>query len=196
MVCKNYRRRKFLEHFGNNSAAHAVVNSSGKGTVYGYDNNLWVAENGSGISYSSDYGISWILPANIGLTFSGPSNIFFGSPLFGISVKRNSSIVYITKNGGNNWIPADNSLGLNEDVAIINSHCWYIHDPFDHFYIKYSADGGATWTIQLTDPAGFSVLEKSRSGNTSGEQYRKLFKYNDPVYTSFHHQIRIHQSSS
>ena len=165
---------------------HAVVNSSGKGTVYGYDNNLWVAENGSGISYSSDYGNNWNLPSNSGLTFSGPSNIFFGSPLFGISVKRNSSFVYITKNGGNNWIPADNSLGLNEDVAIINSHCWYIPDPFDHFYIKYSADSGAAWTIQLTDPAGFSVLEKSRSGNTlwAGTTTGKVYKYNDPVITS------------
>lgn len=163
-----------------------VVNSSGKGTVYGYDNNLWVAMNGSGISFSPDFGVSWMLPANSGITFSGPSNIFFGSPLFGISVKRNSSFVYVTKDGGNNWTASDNSLGLNEDAAIINSHCWYIPDPFDHTYIKYSADSGSTWTIQLTDPGGFSVLDKSRKGSTlwTGTTLGKVYKYNDNVSTS------------
>ncbi|MBL8008929.1 MAG: T9SS type A sorting domain-containing protein, partial [Ignavibacteria bacterium] len=94
--------------------------------------------------------------------------------------------VYVTKDGGNNWTASDNSLGLNEDAAIINSHCWYIPDPFDHTYIKYSADSGSTWTIQLTDPGGFSVLDKSRKGSTlwTGTTLGKVYKYNDNISTS------------
>lgn len=162
-----------------------TINSSGKGTVYSKGDDLWVAERNNGTAYSSDFGNTWNLPSNTGLTFNGTPNIYFGSVLFGIAITHNSPFVYITTDGANSWHIADNSLGANEDVVINDSHCWYIPNPADHFYIKYSADSGSVWTQQLTNPSGFNNLEKSRTGNTiwAGTTTGKIYKYSDQVIT-------------
>ena len=161
-----------------------IINSSGKGTVYGIGDSLWVAMQSNGVAYSPDFGNTWNLPANTGLSFSSPAHIAFGSPLLGMAIRSNSSFVYLTKNGGSTWATVDNSLGLNQDVLINGSHCWYIPNPADHFYIKYSADSGTTWVQQLTDPAGFETLEKSRNGFTlwAGTETGSIYSYFDPIH--------------
>src|SRR4030095_14539766 len=161
----------------------AATNSNApKRTVYCSGNNLWVSLNTRKVAYSSDYGVSWSLPSNSGLPFGSIVSIFFGSPSFGLIVMVNDPTIYVTTDGANSWRYADNSSGANEDVAINNTHCWYIPNPFDHFYIKYSQDSGTTW-VQQVSGEGFSVLEKSHSGNTlwAGTITGKIYKYIDIV---------------
>lgn len=167
-----------------------VINSAGKGVLYSYGNNLWAALTNNKIAYSSDFGISWSVAANTGITFTNPPHIFFGSPQFGLCLTGNSPFIYATTNGAASWHTVDNSLGANEDILINNSHCWYIPNPADHFYIKYSQDSGTTWIQQLFDQNGFSILEKSRTGNVlwSGTLHGKIYKYNDLVGINNQHE--------
>ena len=160
---------------------YKVLNSNGKGIIYGKDDELWVGVQNHGVAYSPNFGTSWNVSLDSGLTLNDNSRIFFGNTLFGIATVNNLPFIYVTTNGGNNWRSTDNSLGANEDVAIYNSHCWYIPNPADHFYVKYSEDSGQTWTQQLYDANGFSVLEKSRTGNVlwAGTQTGKVYKYID-----------------
>ena len=155
----------------------AIVGSGGKGIIYSKGADLWAIISGNKIAYSSNFGVSWSVAPNTGLTLS-PVRIFFGSPQFGIVVA--TPYIYVTTDGTNSWHVSDNSLGSNEDAAINNSHCWYIPDPADHFYIKYSTDSGSTWTQQLSGD-GYYILEKSRSGNTlwAGTATGKIYKYWD-----------------
>jgi hypothetical protein len=144
----------------------SITNSAGKGTIWSMENNLWVALSGNGVAYSPDFGLTWSLPSNTGLNFGGYCNISFSNPYFGISVKQNSPYVYVTKDGAESWTVSVNTLGANQDVLAYNGDLWFIPNPADHFYIKHSADSGATWQQELVDAAGFEILEKSRNGNT------------------------------
>lgn len=141
-----------------------IINASGKGNLFAIGDTLWVCLQGSGIARSPDFGTTWIQPANAGLYFSGLPHISFGNTTLGLAIRSNSSFVYVTRNGGQTWLQAENSLGLNEDVLVHGSRCWYIPNPADHQYIRYSADSGVSWIQQLADPNGFDVLERSRNG--------------------------------
>ena len=144
----------------------SIAGSGGKGTICEQGDSLWVTLVGDGIAFSPDLGTTWTIPANNGLTFGTTPRISFANANLGMAVMHNDPYVHVTTDGGNNWTMADNSLGANEDVLAIGSECWYIPNPADHFYIKYSSDSGATWTQQLFDANGFDALERSREGHT------------------------------
>lgn len=160
-----------------------VMNSNGKGILYGRENDLWACLTSHGIAYSPDFGNSWSLASNSGVTISSPVRIYFGSTAFGVLVIPSNPFIYITTNGAASWRMTDNSLGFNEDAVINGPHCWYIPNPADHFYVKYSQDSGATWAQQLFDPSGFNALEKSRTGNVlwAGTQTGMIYKYIDNI---------------
>ncbi|MEO8665308.1 MAG: YCF48-related protein [Ignavibacteria bacterium] len=160
-----------------------VSTSSGKGNVFVNGNEIWVIMQNSGAAYSSDFGTTWKQPLNAGLSFNSPGKIFFGNSQFGIATINNGPFIYITTDGAQSWQPADNSMGANEDVVINHDRCWYIPNPADHFFVKYSSDSGSMWTQQLFDGAGFNVLERSRTGNTlwAGTTTGKVYKYVDVI---------------
>lgn len=159
----------------------SVLNSEGKGIIYGNENKLWICLANHGVCYSPDFGQSWSLNTNSGIMMISPARIFFGSVNFGLAVIHSSPEVYVTRDAAESWQSSDNSMGATEDVAINGSHSWYIPNPADHFYIKYSSDSGVSWTQQLFDASGFTILEKSRNGNVlwAGTQTGKVYKYTD-----------------
>ena len=160
-----------------------IQNSSGKGSLYHINNQLWATIQNSGVAYSHDFGITWSMPANTGLSFSGLPRIGFGNSSLGMALKGAFPYIYLTTNGGTTWTIADNSLGANQDVVVNGTQCWYIPNPADHFYVKYSKDSGATWLQQLVDAAGFDVLEKAGTGNRlwAGTTQGKLYTYFDSL---------------
>jgi len=160
-----------------------IQNSSGKGSLYNIGDQLWAAIQSSGIAYSPDFGNTWSMPANTGLSFSGIPHIGFGNTSLGMAITGSLPFVYVTTNGGASWTNVDNSLGSNEDVVVNGTQCWYIPNSADHFYVKYSKDSGVTWQQQLVDAAGFDVLEKARTGNRlwAGTSQGKLYTYFDSL---------------
>lgn len=168
---------------------HNIQNTSGKGNVFGLGDQLWVTQQNGGIAYSADFGVSWATPANTGLSpVSANARIAFANTNFGIAIKGNVwPYVYVTTDGGNNWVNTDNSLGANEDVVADGGELWYIPNSADHFYIKHSADAGSSWQIQLQlgGTHGFNILDKSRSGHVlwAGTNQGKLYRY-DPALSA------------
>lgn len=162
-----------------------IVNTPQKGSIHGIGDTIWVALSGNGAAYSPDFGVTWNLPANNGLLFNTYGNISFSNTQMGIAIIHNSSMVYVTTDGAANWTASINTLGANQDVLAVNSDLWFIPNPFDHFYIKYSGDSGATWIQQLFDPAGFEELEKSRNGNTvwAGTDQGKIYVNTSQIST-------------
>lgn len=158
-----------------------VINSFGEGTLWLEGNNLWVGLVGDGVAHSPDGAMTWTVAENDGLTFTSPPHISFATPSFGIAIIHPSRIVYTTTDGGDTWLEVDDSFGLNQDVVAKDSRCWYIPNPADHFYVKRSDDAGATWTIELNDPAGFENMERSRSGSRLwvGTTTGRIYRYDD-----------------
>lgn len=142
----------------------AIINSSGKGSLWVLGNRLWVALANSGVACSPDLGATWEQPLNQGLAFTGTPGIAFASATLGLAIRHGSPSVYVTTDGGGHWTATENSLGFNQDVVAFGPDLWYIPNPADHFTVRHSADAGATWETQLTDPAGFEVLTRSRRG--------------------------------
>lgn len=142
----------------------AIMNSSGKGTLWALGSRLWVALANGGVACSPDLGASWALPLNQGVAFTGTPGIAFASTTLGLAIWHGSPYVHVTTDGGDHWTASENSLGFNQDVVAFGTGLWYIPNPADHFNIRHSPDAGATWTTQLTDPAGFEVLTRSRRG--------------------------------
>lgn len=161
----------------------AIPGSSGKGTLCLHGDSIWVAQVNDGIAFSPDLGMTWSAPANNGLTFGTTPRISFGNTGLGMAVMHSNPFVFVTTDGGENWTMADNSLGANEDVLTMGGECWYIPNPADHFFIKHSADSGATWTEQLFDQNGFDVLERSRKGHTlwAGTDIGKIYRYDNGI---------------
>jgi photosystem II stability/assembly factor-like uncharacterized protein len=143
-----------------------IVNTPGKGALCVTGDTIWVACVGHGAAYSPDFGVTWIMPANNGLTFNTYGNISFSNTQMGIAIMHNSDTVYVTTDGAANWSAGINTNGANQDVLAVDSGLWFIPSPADNFYIKYSGDSGTTWTQQLFDQSGFEQLEKSRNGIT------------------------------
>ncbi|MFN8547408.1 MAG: hypothetical protein U0527_05410 [Candidatus Eisenbacteria bacterium] len=158
---------------------HPVSTSNGRGVVWALDNALWVAMDGFGVAVSSDFGASWSMPGNQGATFGHAVHISFGSASRGMAIWANWPFVYTTIDGGGHWVEVDNSLGANQEVLAMGSECWYIPNPADHFYIKYSSDAGASWVEQQSEQAGYTVLGRSRSGSTlwAGTLTGRLFTH-------------------
>jgi photosystem II stability/assembly factor-like uncharacterized protein len=142
----------------------AIINSSGKGTLWVLGNRLWVALANSGVASSPELGATWELPLNQGLTITSTPGIAFANAALGLAIRHGSPFVYVTTDGGGHWTATDNSLGFNQDVVAFGPDLWYIPNPADHFTIRHSADAGATWETQFSDPAGFEVLTRSRRG--------------------------------
>src|SRR5437868_10759539 len=96
---------------------------------------------------------------------------------------HNDPAVYVMTYGGNSWMLSINSLEAKQDVLIKGSRGWFIPNPADHFYIKYTEDSGTTWVQQLFEASGFYVLDKARNGNTlwSGTGNGKVYIYHDLV---------------
>ena len=166
----------------------APINSNGKGNIQVLGDTIFLACHNSGVIYSPDYGNTWVQPANAGLSISSPARISFSDTQFGLAIYGSFPFVYLTTNGAASWTSVDNSLGSNEDVLSIGREAWYIPNPADHFYIKYSADSGAHWTPQLTDPDGFDVLEHSRNGTTlwAGSDKGKIYTNQQLLSTGIH----------
>lgn len=174
----------------------AISAPNGKGNICVRGTNLWVALQAGGIAHSPDLGISWEQPANTGWGFGSNPRIDLDGNGMGMAVLHNNPFVYITTNGGTTWTSTDNSLGANEDVITTGTGCWYIPNSADHFYIKYSADSGATWTQQLFDADGFDVLERSRAGHYlwAGTETGTIYRYDDAIalaVPAVQHTLRI-----
>lgn len=163
-----------------------IINSSGKGTLDVKGDTIWAALSNKGVATSTDFGVTWNLPTNTGLSFTSYGNISFANASLGVAVRHNSSYVYVTTDGANSWTMSTNSLGANEDVLAFNNELWFIPNAFDHFYVKHSTDLGVTWTQQLFDGAGFDVLEKSRDGGTLwvGSDHGAVYLYDTLLSTN------------
>ncbi len=144
---------------------HALTSSLGKGSIWISDDRIWVTQNNGGVAYSDDFGQSWNQPANTGISFSGWGKISFANNELGLAVRQNLPFVYVTNDGGETWTASFNSLGANEDVLAFGTEMWFIPNSADHFYVQHSSDQGSSWQVQLNDPDGFDILEKSRNGN-------------------------------
>ena len=135
----------------------ALANATGKGNICVKGSDLWVTLNAGGIAHSPDLGSTWTVPSNNGWGFGSNARIHFATPGFGLAILHNNPFVYVTVNGGDDWVSTDNSLGANQDVLAVGGECWYIPNPADHFYIKHSTDSGATWQQQLVDADGEGI---------------------------------------
>ena len=160
-----------------------VAAPNAKGNLCVRGSQLWVALQSGGVAHSPDLGSTWDVPANTGWGFGSNPRIDLDGNGMGMVVLHNNPFVYITTDGGQHWSSSDNSLGANEDVVTTGTGCWYIPNPADHFYIKYSADSGATWTQQLVDADGFEVLERSRAGHYlwAGTETGTVYRYDDAI---------------
>ena len=158
---------------------HLVTTNPGKGNLWGKGDTLWVAQENSGVAVSPDFGLSWNLPSNTGIFFSGWGCISFSDSQLGIAITQNLPFVYVTTDGGDHWTESVNTLGANQDVLGWDDQLWFIPNPADHFYVAYSEDNGQHWVSQLTDNDGFGVLEKSRNGSTiwTGTEKGKVYRY-------------------
>ncbi|NVO19515.1 MAG: T9SS type A sorting domain-containing protein [Bacteroidetes bacterium] len=162
------------------------INSLGKGNLQIIGDTIFIAASNSGVEYSADFGFTWVVPSNNGLSISAPGKISFANSRYGLAFYGSMPFIYRTLDGGNTWTTCDNSLGENEDVLAIGTASWYIPNSADHFYVKYSDDHGTHWNVQLNDPDGFDVLERSRSGHTlwAGSDKGKIYTMSLDLPTS------------
>jgi photosystem II stability/assembly factor-like uncharacterized protein len=175
-----------------------LINAPDKGSLCVIGDTIWVACANHGASYSPDFGVTWNLPANNGLTFGSYGKISFSNTQIGIAIQHNSDTVYVTTDGAANWMASINTMGANQDVLSVDSELWFIPSPADNFYIKYSADSGTTWTQQLFDQSGFEQLEKSRIGRTlwAGTDKGKIYTYNNQLVNTIGKNISPESSVS
>lgn len=158
-----------------------IMGSRGKGSLWSDGAGLWVALQNSGIAYSPDLGATWTVPQNDGLLINRAPVISFASSGFGAMIMHSAVEVRVTTDGGNHWNVTDTTFGDNEDVLAMGSHAWFIPNPGDHSYVRYSSDMGATWETQLTDESGFAVLTRSRIGHRvwTGTALGRIWRYDD-----------------
>ncbi len=163
-----------------------ITTTTGKGVLWGKGDTLWAALSDHGVAVSNDFGNTWQLPANTGLSFTGYGHISFSGSQLGIAILQNMPFVYVTTDGAATWNESVNTLGANQDVLAYDNQLWFIPNPADHFYVKYSGDFGGSWQQQLFDGDGFDILEKARTGTTlwAGTEKGKIYKYQLPVPVS------------
>ena len=143
-----------------------IAESAGNGQLWVRESRMWVVMTNGDIAFAADSAATWIVPSGEGITFGNAPHVSFANELFGLAIYGNWPFVYVTTDGAQSWTQVDNSLGANEEVLAVGSECWYIPNPADHFYIKYSSDAGAHWVEQQSESAGYNVLSQSRAGRT------------------------------
>ncbi len=177
---------KDIASYGDNSVQRLTFADASRG---------WISRGIGGLFYTTDAGQTWTRKM---IFFEHPGAVYFSGPHIGLT----TGDYYRTTDGGNTWgrstLQGQDNGGFTAFASTDETHIWAVSAGFGDNsggggIIKYSTDGGATWTYQNSDlgssgdtsyhllaihmnPSGVGVTAGFAYSNQAGRTYGLILR--------------------